>query len=517
MGKHQPALHDYTVTKERCKFCKNEVSVTGDFVCTLCSTKVVLASGSKITVNGTLEVAGEVDAGAGGIVYTGQTAGYHARLYVETNAFIIVNGTMKVSGYIIDVDPVDGEAPAEIAEADANLSTVTVNSGGSIYQPFTLRDFKGGSRTAAIKFGMSSYGYSPFYQFMFMNILPETRINYGGHSYSYANIYCEGFNAAIAPLIGYSAESQASLIQLTTSESYAITDYDLETEIMSIDLYGGAKTKQFKVELDTPLGHQSASSQEFVFPISWMYDITLNDGSYEMREGNKFKLLPGAKLTVSSDATLDVEQLSIYDDTFVDTFDVNPYPTIYPESSSLAGQKISGAEMIVNGAVVADSIGGKVVTTVDGASVSISKATKIITYEASLYDSMSIKRRTTVVCSLKLYYGTEVVGYTESGTTYSSVSTPGKTWIPDREITMPTPITMDVPSDYIVKTNEALSFDENGAFAGYYSYDSSIDGPATIKVFPDALITFTLNNNQVFLPTGATSNLDCYSAIVLPN
>lgn len=528
MGKHQPALHDYTATKERCKFCKNEVSVTGDYVCTLCSTKVVLASGSKITVNGTLEIAGEVDAGAGGIVYTGQTAGYHARLYVETNAFIIVNGTMKVSGYIIDVDPVDGEAPAEIAEADANLSTVTVNSGGSIYQPFTLRDFKGGSRTAALKFGMDSYGFSPFNQFTFMNILPEIRINYGGHSYSYANIYCEGFNTAIAPLVGYSAESQASLIQLTTSESYAITDYDLETEITSINLYGGAKTKQFAVELDTSLGHQSATSKEFIFPISWMYDITLNSGDYEMLEGNRFKLLPGAKFKVASDATLRVNYLTVYDK-FVDTSGTNPYPSKYVESSSLAGNDIPAANLTVNGRLYATALGGRVYTENDGAYIEIvdldtsdkiSAATKIVNYEPAAYGlgAMSVSSRLTFNTTLKLYYNNGVMGYTLPNRTYTSATVDGKcTWIATPEFTdadYPDTVqitftgTDNIGNPYYVRTDEAIEYDDEGKPCYYtFEYDHEKGGNQTITVFVGAEIRYTLTKNQIVSEKGAVSEL----------
>jgi len=491
----------------------------------LCTTKVVVCSGVNINVytGGQIIISGQLDGGGGGLNYAGQTSGYHARLVLREGAKINVNGTIYVLGFIDD------------ESSSANPAIVTLASGGFIYQPFVIRDFKGGSRTGAIYLGMSNYGYTPFRQFTFMNVNTILRIDYGAYLYGIANIYADGaHNMDVATFVSTDSDSGNSFIQLK-SGAYLVSKYDESTQITTLDIFGGAKVNEFSVTVEKL--NKTASSKDFIFPISWMYHVTLNSGEYEMCEGNRFKLLPGAEFTVAQGATLYVTYLSIYD-SFIDTTDTRPYPSKYPTSSSLSGLDLPAAKMVVNGTLYATALGGRVYTYVDGAVVkvydwdttdSISAAVKISNNEPASYGLGNIYVSSNLQFNtiLKLYY---LEYYTENGvvkerivgstgytvantefTSYTSGAT--RNWRADPEITSyPTIVEItftgkdSAGNPYYVRTDEAIRYDANGKPEFYtFEYDHEAGGNQTIQVFVGAEIIFTLSHNQVFSATGATS------------
>lgn len=491
----------------------------------LCTTKVVVCSGVNINVytGGRLIISGQLDGGGGGSDYAGQTSGYHARLVLREGAKINVNGTIYVLGFIDD------------ESSSANPAIVTLASGGFIYQPFVIRDFKGGSRTGAIYLGMSNYGYTPFRQFTFMNVNTKLRIDYGAYLYGIANIYADGaHNMDVATFVSTDSDSGNSFIQLK-SGAYLVSKYDESTQITTLDIFGGAKVNEFSVTVEKL--DKTASSKDFIFPISWMYHVTLNSGEYEMCEGNRFKLLPGAEFTVAQGATLYVTYLSIYD-SFIDTTDTRPYPSKYPASSSLSGLDLPAAKMVVNGTLYATALGGRVYTYVDGAVVkvydwdtsdSISAAVKISNNEPASYGlgNVTVSSRLTFNTTLKLYYleyytengvvkerivgstgytvaDTEFTSYT-SGTTRNWRANPEITSYPDViEITFTGVDSAGNP--YYVRTDEAIRYDVNGKPEFYtFEYDHEAGGNQTIQVFVGAEIIYTLTKNQIFSPDGVST------------
>ena len=493
----------------------------------LCTTKVVVCSNVNIYVysGGRLIISGQLDGGGGGSDYAGQTSGYHARLVLREGSKINVNGTIYALGFIDD------------ESSSANPAIVTIASGGFIYQPFVIRDFKGGSRTGAIYLGMSDYGYTPFRQFTFMNVNTKLKIDYGAYLYGIANIYADGaHNMDVATFVSTVSDSGNSFIQLK-SGAYLVSKYDESTQITTLDIFGGAKVNEFSVTVEKI--DKTASSKEFIFPISWMYHVTLNSGEYEMCEGNRFKLLPGAEFTVEQGATLYVTYLSIYD-SFIDTTDTRPYPSKYPTSSSLSGTNLPAAKLIVRGTLYATALGGRVYTDVDGAVVKvydfdtsdrISAAVKVSNNEPASYGlgNLYVSTRHTFNTTLKLYY---LEYYTENGvvkerivgstgytvantefTSYTSGAT--RNWRADPEITSyPTIVEItftgkdSAGNPYYVRTDEAIRYDANGKPEFYtFEYDHEAGGNQTIQVFVDAEIIFTLTKNQLLSANGSVTEL----------
>ena len=359
-------IDDYLNNGAEAKLCTHYLRSCCDpttGVCQLLKTKVTLTSGINLTVYGTMLISGELDGGGAGNEFTGQTSGYYAQLVLEESATLDVFGTLHVPGFITN------------SSENNESSKVTVYSSGTIYQPFVIRDFKGGTITGSIYHSITDgVPYSPFNEFSTMNVYTDMYIY--GTVKGYANIYAnDSQNATVTPLIGL---DNASLITLTGNGAYVVARHNPETDVIKLDFYGGAAVNTFKVTVEVPiLGALTMTSQQFVFPISWMYDITLHNGEYYMQNGNRFKLLPGAKFTVENDASLDISYLHVYD-SFTAESVVKHYPRAYQEVPAI---------FIVNGKVTVDKLGGKVYSTGNNATLTIKQSISITTKEPLTYAS----------------------------------------------------------------------------------------------------------------------------------
>ena len=476
---------------------KDDAMATEDY----CTTKVIVCEGVLITVKfgAELTISGQLDGGGGGTKYAGQTAGYHARVVLKDGVEINVNGIARVLGFI------DNESSEE------NPALVTISSTGTLYQPFVLRDFKGGSIMTAIYNGISSYKYSPFNQFQFNNINTYVRFNAGSKMYAYANLYAQSsHNTTVANVIG---NSQDCLIELA-SGSYLISKYNKDTDVIDLHFYGGATTHSLML---TIMG-MDLNSDTFVFPISWLYNITLDaitdlngnkvPATYLL--GQNFRMLPGSKMTVETGATLDVAQLSVYE-SFIDVLGTGNYPVKDP------------AILIVKGTLIADRLGGNVYATADGAKVTVTESVSVTTYEPSKHrqgeasldqifnkDKFAIDVHQVFTLKLKLYYGDNINGYTKINQEYTSET---KTASDGSKISMWTPlvvpnyITLTITGNegYTIRTDEALVMNGSTIVTDgfgnpvFTSYNSATDGARTIYLLLDAKVVFTLPQDKMFV------------------
>ena len=474
----------------------------------VCSTIVTVCEGVLFTVkeNGTLIISGQLDGGGGGSKYAGQTAGYHARLVLEDDVLLTVNGTLNVLGYI---DDNSSDVPAQI----------DMNSGSVIYMPFIVRDFKGGSIMTAIYNGISTYGYSPFNQFQFINVHARIKYESGSTMYAYANLYAQSSHqTALGKMVGSDGNS---VIQLSQG-AYMIAKYDEDSDVNNIHIYGGATTNSLTLNIMS----MDIDSSTFVFPISWLFNITLDaktdangdkiPATYSVAQ--RFRMLPGSTLTVETGATLDIYQLSIYE-SFVDVLGTGNYPVKDP------------AIFTVKGTVIADRLGGNVYAGGDNAKVTVSESVSVTTYEPSKHrqgeasldqlfnkDKFAIDVHQVFTLKLKLYYGDNINAYTKINQEYTSET---KTASDDSKISMWTPlvipqyITLTITGNegYTIRTDEALVMngstivtDEFGNPV-YTSYNSATDGAKTIYLLLDAKVVFTLPQNKYLSADGSFNTI----------
>ena len=447
-------------------------------------TLVILASGKKLTVEGTLEISGEMSGGAGGCKGS-LTAGMYATLHLESGATVEIKGTAKLYGFI------------EEAEVNGG-GQVTVAGGGELYMPLTLHDFKGGSLMKAIQAGMSTYKYSPFNQFTMANVEPLMRIEYGASVIGYCNLYASSqHNSTTSKLIG-----TGGLVELTDATySYIEAKYDRTTGVTDLRIYGGAKNNSMSLKVVSV----TVNSSDYVFALSWCYNITLAPNSNQTTVAEfsmpySYKLLPGGSLTVEAGARLTVGSMIVYD-TFVDTIHAGKYPTVGAGGAALAPGKL-----LVRGSVYATTLAGKVYADKAGGTVRVSKSDTMSTYEPTVMTgsilSSEITEHQVITQKLVLVYGASEKSSVYIGAVYTSYSDT-KEWRVNIDLTefVEIPLT----GGYHVSTNAALLYDQNGnAYVG--TYDSRVSGTrSSISVIKDNFITYYLNKNQLVGITGSSS------------
>ena len=327
----------------------------------MCFVKVILANGKTITNYGTLEISGQLSGGGAGAPYAGHTAGLHARLLLDTNATINNYGVIRAAGFIYEVDGSIG-------------SQVIINNGSTLYQPYVLKDYVSGQYLVGpYKQMQDGVPMTPFNMFLLMNVSPTVRINYGGNIITWAALYTgstDGINTTKASFVG-----TGGIIEFTTEQSYLIAKYDPTTEVCKLDVYGGAKTNSMKLSVNVVIT-VTIDTKDALFPFTYLYDVTLHSGAYTM--GQRFKMMPGAKLTVAEDATLDVDTLIVYDETFKDERTGVKAIYLYPANKG-------AAVFTVNGSATCGTLAGKVKSEVEGASVTINTTTSYTAYEPKTY------------------------------------------------------------------------------------------------------------------------------------
>lgn len=351
---------------------------------TLCTTIVKLYDGVKITNKGTIEIAGELSGGAGESQYAGHTAGSHAKLIVGNNASIVSErgSSIKCYGFLYN------------ESSTTEGSSVIINSGATIYQPFVLADFRGGSYMAGVKNSIDTSKASPFNRFIFANVSVPLTVKYGASLVGWVNLYASKTqNASSVCMIG---SDSSAIIQLTGSDGYVNARYvpptegaaDLNDAKCYIDIYGGAVTNAMKMRITFLIIPVDIDTSSCYFPIAHYYQITLNKTSsqqtatYTMNQD--FKFLPGSSLTVGEDVILDANNLLVYEE-FIDTFD--------PDSTDPVAIKyilyptgMAPARFTVNGKFICNAFGGKIYSAAPDAMIVINTSAGLIGKEVIAKD-----------------------------------------------------------------------------------------------------------------------------------
>ena len=487
---------------------------------------VKIASGVLLTVEGNLTISGEMTGGGGGYM-SGHTAGRYAALELEKNASIEVTGVVKCYGFIENA-------------ADNKDSMFTVFSGGNVYVPFVLYDFKGGTIMSAIYNTLDQYQMSPFNQFGFPNISVTVGLHYGSTLTSLCNLEAgDNTNHTSATFIG---SGEDAFLQLTDpANSYLEAKYDPKTNITDLRIYGGANLNNFEltvgIDLKLTVQEITASSEKFVFAIPWRYNITLDNAEgqdealYQML--GRYKLLPGSKFVVEEGAKLVAGTITVYDDTFFDRmydgYVAGVYPTRYPDTSTLVGQKIPSAIFVVNGILETKTLAGTVYTESDDITIKVSESSQFTTYEPMIITREliygEIQKYQTITRYLRLVYtdGTYSDGVPNElyciggidGVKEYHWSSETYKWTHD-PVTIGETVEVVLGNGYGVYTDYAVVTDENGNDK-IVTYDSrQTKQNTTIRVLKGYPVSLHLTKNQLAVFDGSTTvTMDMYQPIVV--
>ena len=387
-----------------------------------CSLKVILDAHKTITNHGTILISGQISSGSGAAQYSGFTAGYHARLILDEGAKLI-NGIKDGSGGTI-------YAAGLIRELEKdNGSEVILNTNSVLYQPYTLKDFPGGSVMYAFYdtrgTADSKHPITPFTRSILMNVSPMVRINYGGSVRAWAALWAGSQNnQTVGDIIGSELVYQNAVVVLTDKDySYLTAKYDVDTEVCDLRIYGGARTNSLVLNVELMGMSQAVNTGDFLFAISYHYNITLAPAKEQtdtavFKMDQRFKIMTGATLTVEEGAKLIATDLIVYEEFEDVRADGISYSYMkYPDKPA--------AIFTVNGEFEVNRFGGKIYTNNIGAKVTIKSATTYSSYEGGTFKDVDL-----IITKAKAVdqYKTITLNAVLVGTTGEFAPTTGVTW-----------------------------------------------------------------------------------------
>ena len=301
---------------------------------------LTVAAGAKLTVEGDVIVSGLLSTQSHPV--QGHTSGNHSVLSVAGEVTVADGGVLDVRGYV------RGEGK------------VTATSGSTVYLPFVVYDFKGGSATRDLYLDGE---ISPFNMFdIFYNLQADTRIESGASVISYLALYASRMhNTAQAGLVGedncFFILSDGAALEISWEAS---TAYNRASGRNKVTFLGDVVIGDISLDIL----FVTVNLSDVRVPLSQRFDWQVGDGVTEssLTMPDEYKLMPGARLVVSKNATLNVEGSLIVCTTVEDTSFASA--EVYPFSTA--------PEFVVNGKlVIADgaSFGGRVTSTESGAEV----------------------------------------------------------------------------------------------------------------------------------------------------
>ena len=360
-------------------------SVLADLNTALLKNTVYVEENVTIKNNGTIIIGGILDAGGPGKP-SGQTASDYSKISMKANSKIITSsGNIYCYGFI---DEYFAQTLTEDLASIGNGSEIIFES-GTLFMPFVVRDFRGGTNTSGIVLGQSSYRISPFNQFDLRNVRTKIILNYGAIVKAWSNIYMS--STVYNTEMNFIGTTSAYFGQMHSGSRLEMKINSI-TEVCKFDFYGGMSMNY----IELTISGQTASTKEVYLPLSFRQDITVHDGTYNVAT-QRIKLLPGSKFKVEENATLSAAEINVYPSSFSGYgFGGVDYP-------SGKGEPI----LMVNGTFNCNILGGIVYTSSASATLKVTTVTstsKEITAIRSVFGvPLGIKSADSFTSKLKLY------------------------------------------------------------------------------------------------------------------
>lgn len=342
------------------------ISSTDNYTTPTAYRTLTMASGASITLKGKLSVAGSL------IAY--QTTGYNGlpngptgQVNMNANSTITVeNGAaMYAYGYIY------------------GSGSVEVKSGGTVYECFQLRDFRGGDATSTIHGDREEKRLFPMMQYYVQNVQVPMKLNAGAiekgiscFNLSYGIGYTQKYSEV--PFIGGSG-------MFNITDGYIIKDYEETTDRLNIYVNGGLEVNNYNFSIDLSIINAiTLASKDYIIPINHNITVDIQSGSLAINQD--ISLLPGAQIIVREGAQCTLgsgTEIILYDGSNWGRYIGEQYgngetntwlkPALYMaggkiiDRRSVGEKNLADAAIVINGEV--DASLGQIYTTTDGARI----------------------------------------------------------------------------------------------------------------------------------------------------
>lgn len=300
--------------------------------------KLTVISNVNIIVNGNILVQGIL--GRRGQGLSGHTSNKHSQIIVDQNSTITFKSgaTLDTRGYI------------------KGTGSAIFESGSTVYSPFVVLDFRGGTNTTTV---FRKGNIAPFSQYEMPNIQCVQYYHYGAKHTAYVDLYAsKKHNSDSVTAIG-----TGGIIEVKDNGSYVKKTYSNRKSTLSI--IGNAIIG----DLSLSVSGITVKMSDVQFPMPWTYDINIGDGvtTSSLTAAYDYKVLTGANIVVNSNATLTTNKSVIIYSTFTDT---SFGGAVYPNKPA--------ASFVVNGTYnINGSFGGNIQSNSANAKVVVSSSSTL--------------------------------------------------------------------------------------------------------------------------------------------
>ena len=318
-------------------------SVGADYTLTINNGITITIGGGNIIVAGRL--------GSTTLPFEGHTSGAYSKI-VNNGNIVLNSGKFDVRGLV-------------------NGSGQATFNGGNVYSPFVVRDFKGGSYTvykawdAAMLIDSWTNRVAPFSEYEMPNIQCNSRYYSGSKLTGYADLWASDKHNTTT----IDAISSSGILQITNG-GYIDKSYNASTEVTTLTFVGTATMGS----LDMEVQGITASMSKTYFPIPWTYNISIGNGTTAttLNAGYKYKIMPGAIITVRTNGKLSSTGNLIVYSNFTDTNSIRVYPVSKGKAATL---------IIDGGTFEATAFGGIVQGTGKGGTAKVTSTLSVTAYE----------------------------------------------------------------------------------------------------------------------------------------
>lgn len=330
------------------------------------TTQITIGKDVQIINNGTINVGGVIGGKGGPLGPCGQTCYKYAEIYCDGmsdgQAQIKNNGLIKNQGSIT---------------GDDDVFAIENNSGSTLKSVMVIGENRGGSALVELGGGYGaavanklSFACSPFNTVYMPNIKSKVRSNQGSNIIGLGAMY--GNNSHNQVEINLYGNKDSYLLQ--SNGGYLISNCKKDAknnDLLILDFYGNHAINYFKISLSVPiLGNRDIKTDTVLFPLSYVNEVnfhSINNDKATVTSTQDIKVMPGGKLTIGTNVEFNINQLAVYDKSFVDPLTNGvTYPTGYDDGLFL-----------LNGTANINNFGGYVITDNDGSILNIKNSNMV--------------------------------------------------------------------------------------------------------------------------------------------
>lgn len=240
---------------------------------------LTLGPGATLNVNGAVSVAGKQNMS---MPCLGATTGGYGYIQLSQNSNITVNngGKLYCWGYI------------------TGAGTVTVKKGGSVYEPFQIMDFRGG--TASMAMMNTPQGVFPFSQYYIQNVESRMTLEYGAKEYvrSVTNAG-KTITPATVPFIDQAGANAMFLMENgCTFTKY----YNAAEDRVCFEVNGDCSIDSISVTIVGGEDGLTINSSEYMLPLNGDFHIEVQSGTLTCNQD--MYVQPGAEIIIGEDAEM---------------------------------------------------------------------------------------------------------------------------------------------------------------------------------------------------------------------